>query len=124
MKNFLAVIGALVLIIAVTGWVLGWYSFKHAPPSPNGDGKSNIQVNVDHHKIKEDGRLLGFKLSELLSRPKGSSEQDEEFVGPKLPENQTVEKSEPKTGTESEAEVPPSIFLPPPPPPAPGGLPN
>lgn len=48
MKNFLAILGAAVLIFLGLGWYLGWYAVKRDP------NQSRLQVDINQEKISKD----------------------------------------------------------------------
>ncbi len=51
MRNLLALLAAVVLIVAGLGWYLGWY---HVQTTPTADGHREIKVDVDTKKITAD----------------------------------------------------------------------
>lgn len=51
MRNLLALLAAVVLIVAGVGWYLGWF---HIRATPTGDGHEQISIDVDKNKITAD----------------------------------------------------------------------
>ncbi len=51
MRNLLALLAAVVLVVAGLGWYLGWF---HIRATPNGDGHEQISIDVDKKKIAAD----------------------------------------------------------------------
>ena len=111
MKNLLALVGAVVVLVGGLGWYLGWYKIGTQPGS---DGKTKIEVEVEGNKVKAD-----------LKKGK-------ETVGEFIQEHSS--KSVPGTPTSNSGPipitggtfVPPSIDLKdlPPPPPVPNVFPD
>ena len=51
MRNTLALVAAVVLVLGGLGWYMGWY---HVQTAPTGDGHREIKIDVDAKKITED----------------------------------------------------------------------
>ena len=51
MKNLLALVGLVVVLVAGGGWYLGWYKLGSEPA---GSGHRKINVDVNTNKISED----------------------------------------------------------------------
>jgi len=51
MRNLLALLAAVVLVVAGLGWYLGWF---HVRATPTGDGHEQISIDVDKKKIAAD----------------------------------------------------------------------
>jgi len=51
MKNLLALIGLVVVLVAGGGWYLGWYKLG---TEPGGAGHRKIEVDLNTNKISED----------------------------------------------------------------------
>ena len=60
MKNILALVGLLVVLVAGLGWYLGWYQLS---TQPGADGHRTINVDVNQKKILEDEQNLQKKIS-------------------------------------------------------------
>lgn len=104
MKNFLALLGAVFLILVVMGWILGWYSIdRHAH-----DGEEKLHITLDTDKIHEDIEKGKEKIKSLLTKkqPVAGSEASEPmanfegppepFIGPPAPPvRETLPPSEP-----------------------------
>jgi len=94
MRNFLALIGAIVVLFVGLGWYLGWYSFAL---SPGAEGKQRLQVDVDTKRIADDAKKVGQAANNVIQSAtkddqKGAPLAD--FVGPPEPEN--LKASQPK----------------------------
>jgi hypothetical protein len=71
MRNILALIGAVVLIVAGLGWYFGWYQLGTDPAS---DGHRKINVDVNTQKIVDDVKKGEQKVSDLITHEtKGST---------------------------------------------------
>lgn len=51
MRNFLAFIGAAVVVFLGLGWYLGWYQVTSQSAGP---GQSRLQVDINRDKISQD----------------------------------------------------------------------
>ena len=60
MKNILALIGLVVVLVAGLGWYLGWYELS---TQPGADGHRSINVDVNLKKAIEDEQNLQKKLT-------------------------------------------------------------
>ena len=86
MRNLLALVGAVVVIVAGLGYFLGWYKLGVESGSP-GHPKFNVEVESD--KIKQDLKKGREEVSEILHN--GSSSVNKTVEGlptslPKLPD--------------------------------------
>lgn len=79
MKNFLALVGGLVLILAGVGWYKGWYSINRQQQN----GQSGLTIAIDTGKIKEDLADGKEKLRDLF---KGETKPGQEEAEPKASE--------------------------------------
>ena len=77
MRNLLALLAAVVLVVAGLGWYLGWF---HVRATPTGDGHEQISIDVDKKKIAADvkqgvqqgsQRVESFLKKEGISTPGG-----------------------------------------------------
>ena len=78
MKNFLALLGGLVLVLICVGWYLGWYKVKQH--THNGEG--GVHISIDTGKIKEDLAKSKQKIEGLFTR---KSQAGQEEAEPKSP---------------------------------------
>src|SRR5260221_13198843 len=51
MRNFLAFVGAAILVLLGLGWYLGWYSIT---PEKVGQGQTRLQVDINQDKAGKD----------------------------------------------------------------------
>src|SRR5262245_8721459 len=51
MKNFLAFLAALIIVVAGVGWYLGWFQVSSTPLV---NGHKRVSVDVDTNKVKDD----------------------------------------------------------------------
>lgn len=51
MRNLLALVGLVVVLVGGLGWYLQWYKFGTAP---TGDGHTKVTFDVDGNEIKKD----------------------------------------------------------------------
>jgi hypothetical protein len=51
MKNFLAFVAALVLVVVFAGWYLGWFEISHKPMP---DGHHSVEIDIDRDKLVDD----------------------------------------------------------------------
>jgi len=74
MRNFLAFVGATVVVVLGLGWYLGWYKVT---PEKAGPGQSRLQVEINQDKIGEDvkyGAQKGAeKVQEFLKENRSAS---------------------------------------------------
>jgi hypothetical protein len=89
MKNFLAFVAALALVVVFAGWYLGWYEVSHKPMP---DGRHSVEIEIDRDKVVDDVK----KGSETVL--KEGREQLEKLLDKKDGKAQ---------GTEEPAELPP-----------------
>jgi hypothetical protein len=62
MRNLIAFVGALFLMVAVVGWYLGWYQVHTLTTSP---GHRAVKIDIDTNKVGQDLKKGGEKLEEL-----------------------------------------------------------
>jgi hypothetical protein len=75
MKNFLALVGALVIGVGGVGWYLGWYKVN---VSKGSDGNTEIKTSVDTKKalddsgeyLKKAGSLIGEQIDKTANDAK------------------------------------------------------
>ena len=73
MKNILALIGLVVVLVVGLGWYLGWYQFS---TQPGAEGHRTINVDVNLKKALEDEQNLQKKITGAGSNtndPKGTT---------------------------------------------------
>ncbi|MBI2804944.1 MAG: hypothetical protein HYX68_08185 [Planctomycetes bacterium] len=120
MRNLLALVGAVVVLVVGLGWYLGWYQVG---TEPSQDGHRKINVDVNTGKIKSDlnkGRdAVGGVLNnqdKVEGQPTGFQRNvgDKQGIVPSLPA--------PPSGApiEFNPDGTPRIIPPPPPPSFPG----
>lgn len=77
MRNFLAFVGASVVVLLGLGWYLGWYKVT---PQKSGPGESRLMVDINQQKIGEDvkyGAQKGAeKVQEFLDKNKETNPAD------------------------------------------------
>ena len=99
MKNFLAFVGAAILVLLGVGWYLGWYNIT---PQQVGQGQTRLQVDINQDKAGKDvqqGLQKGAdKVHEIIDKnkqPEGSpTEKSTPSKSDTLPVNQPA-----KSGT-------------------------
>ncbi len=62
MRNTLAFVAALVVVVAGLGWYLGWYQVF---VKPGQDGHQSVKIDIDTKKVGEDLKKGEKKLQEL-----------------------------------------------------------
>lgn len=113
MRNFLALIGAVVVLFVGLGWYLGWYSFML---SPGAEGKQRLQVDVDTKKIADDAKKVGQAANNVIQSAtkddtKGATPAPmADFVGPPVPDD--LPTRQPKTTSPTPLQFPPSMKVP------------
>lgn len=79
MKNFLAFLGAAIIVFLGLGWYLGWYNVLL---KPGDSGHSKLEVDINKQKIGSDvqtGVKKGSeKVQELLDKNKQSPDTGKE----------------------------------------------
>jgi len=68
MKPLVFILLVVVVVIAAIGFYQGWFTFSS---STNQGNKSNINLEVDGDKIREDADAVSKKASELTERVTG-----------------------------------------------------
>jgi hypothetical protein len=68
MKNFLALIGLVVILAAGIGWYCGWYQIGSAP-APDGHRRFNVDVNTD--EIRNDVKKGIENVEDLINKKDG-----------------------------------------------------
>lgn len=63
MKNLLALVGLVVVVVAGAGWYLDWYKLG---TEPTGSGHTKTEIDWNTDKIKEDGKKVREALSDIL----------------------------------------------------------
>jgi hypothetical protein len=63
MRNTLALIGLVVVLVVAGGWYLGWYKLS-SEPGTDGHRKVNVDVNTD--KIIQDEKKVQQKVGDLI----------------------------------------------------------
>ena len=51
MKNVLAFVAALALVVVFAGWYLGWFEVSHRPMP---DGHHAVEIDIDKDKLVDD----------------------------------------------------------------------
>ncbi len=69
MKNLVFILLVVVVVIAAVGFYQGWFNFSSS--SSNQGNKSNINLEVDGDKIREDADAVSKKAAELTERVTG-----------------------------------------------------
>jgi hypothetical protein len=127
MKNMLALVGAVVVLVAGLGWYLGWYKLGVEKGTP---GHPKVNVEVESDKIKADLKKGKETVGEFIKEhengkgvpgvptslpvlPGGS------YTLPPLPPLPPLPQA-PAPGTDTSTIVIPPPSLPPPPPFVPG----
>lgn len=91
MKNLLAFLAAVAVVVIFAGWYLGWYEINHHPLP---DGRHAVEIEVDKKKVVEDVKRGSEtvlregreKLEKLLDKhPKAASSGAEEPAELPLP---------------------------------------
>jgi hypothetical protein len=94
MKNFLAFVGAAILVTLGLGWYLEWYKIGRVS---TGSGQSRVEIDINQAKIKADvekGIKQGAdKVSEVLDSRNGSNTGTTQ---PVAPANPAATKRDPK----------------------------
>jgi hypothetical protein len=88
MRNFLAFVGAAVVVFLALGWYLGWYNIT---PEKTGPGQSRIQVDINKEKINADVKRGAENVQELIEKQKNNDQ-------PKTTEVKSADKDAPASG--------------------------
>jgi len=67
MRNFLAFVGAAVVVFLGLGWYLGWYNIT---PEKAGPGQTRIQVDINKDKIGSDVKKGAEKVEDFIDKNK------------------------------------------------------
>ena len=70
MKNTLALIGLVVVLVVGLGWYLEWYKLVSGPSK---DGHRTFNVDVNTNKVTEDIKTGAKKVGEVINDAKSSS---------------------------------------------------
>jgi hypothetical protein len=89
MRNFLAFVGAAIVVFLGLGWYLGWYNIT---PEKTDTGKTRIQVDINKDKISNDvkrgaSNVEGFiekQKAADTSKPTDKTDKDAPASGAKL----------------------------------------
>ena len=73
MRNLLALIGAVVVLLVGVGWYMGWYKLN---VSKNPDGNIRIETDVDSKKVIKDVGDGAKNLGQLTSDQMDKAAQD------------------------------------------------
>ena len=65
MRNFLAFVGAAVVVFLGLGWYLGWY---RVTPKQSAPGQSSLQVDINRDKISQDVQKGTDNVSDLIEK--------------------------------------------------------
>ncbi len=73
MRNLLALVAAVVLLVAGIGWYRGWYRVQNSPASP---GHHAVNIDIDKDKIGKDLHEGEEELQKVLeSKRRDTSEK-------------------------------------------------
>jgi hypothetical protein len=73
MRNILALIGLVVVILAIAGWYLGWYKLSYTTTP---DGTLKIQTDVDTKKVGSDSSEIFKNVGSAISSQADKAAQD------------------------------------------------
>ena len=80
MRNLLALVAAVVLLVAGIGWYRGWYRVQNSPASP---GHHAVNIDIDKDKIGKDLHEGEEELQKVLeSKLRDNSEKRAEKTPP------------------------------------------
>ena len=85
MRNILAFLAAMVLMIGGTGWYLGWFSVQSTAGSA---GKRQVNIEVDSRKISEDLQKGTEKIQQVIDQSR-SADSSNASDKPKLEKAQS-----------------------------------
>jgi hypothetical protein len=74
MRNFLAFVGAAVVVFLGLGWYLGWYNVT--PEKSNTPGKSSIHVDINKEKIGADVKKGAQNVEDFIDKAKSGDKTD------------------------------------------------
>lgn len=120
MKNLLALVGLVVVVVAGAGWYLGWYKIGTEPTTA---GHRKINVDVNTNKITEDLKKGREAVGDLIEKKvEGQPTSLPVFEGkgsltlPPLPNLPAIPQSVPvEFNKDGSPKTPIRIDLPPPP---------
>jgi tRNA A37 N6-isopentenylltransferase MiaA len=69
MRNILALLAALVIMIGGTGWYLGWFSVQSTAGAA---GKRQVNIEVDSRKISEDLQKGTEKIQQVIDQSRAA----------------------------------------------------
>ena len=69
MRNILALLAAMVIMIGGTGWYLGWFSVQSTAGAA---GKRQVNIEVDSRKISEDLQKGTEKLQSVIDQTRAA----------------------------------------------------
>ncbi len=69
MRNILAFLAAMVIMIGGTGWYLGWFSVQSTAGSA---GKRQVNIEVDSRKISEDLQKGTEKIQQVIDQSRAA----------------------------------------------------
>src|SRR5258708_1452076 len=69
MRNFLAFVGAAIVVFLALGWYLGWYNIT---PEKSDAGKSRIQIDINKDKINADVKRGAENVEGFIEKQKNS----------------------------------------------------
>lgn len=96
MKNILALIGLVVVLVIGLGWYLGWFQVQSQPSS---DGHRNFNVDVNTKKIIEDEQNAQKKISGAINNSGSNNDsKGTTTIVPSVPTEKKVE-AQPVSGT-------------------------
>lgn len=72
MKRLLLILFVFVVIVAVAGLYQGWFTVTN-PGSGNQGSKTNINLEIDRDRMREDAKVLSTKAKELKENVMGSN---------------------------------------------------
>jgi hypothetical protein len=99
MRNLLALLAALVLVIAGVGWYRDWFKF-HSEPAAS--GHRNVNIDIDTHKIGADLHQGEQKLHHLLQGSKDAGKSGKETkTGKVTPQSDAGHADTPRTASSS-----------------------
>lgn len=70
MKNLLALLAAALVTFVVVGWYLNWYQIH---TTPNSKGGTEVTIDLNNAKIKEDLKKGEEKIKKILDNKTGTS---------------------------------------------------
>jgi tRNA A37 N6-isopentenylltransferase MiaA len=69
MRNILALLATLVIMIGGTGWYLGWFSVQSTAGAA---GKRQVNIEVDSRKISEDLQKGTEKIQQVIDQSRAA----------------------------------------------------